>query len=332
MKRFLTSASACLVRFSRPSLSTAASVENPSFWHTWARTVAAVAAHTVSRTWMWGPSASSDLLLEPYAEALGGQRLAQYFDKTRMALTHPDADEASLWYVTNGLLAKEGVTGQLQLSDATFEVQSPPQVNLAGDPDDPTAPTYASLRALLDYRPIPVGCNVIQTVDRGGHVGAEARLAGYQVPAKDVGALTLHTVASALWAFMTSSALYGGAAAGPDGPAVSHPVLRDGLPLDRGLLDRGAGGRGGQAGAGAGVRAAGAELYRGQPGRLQVEAGDVGLHHSQWRYRPQGGDARPGRRRHRRRLRRLLEPRRAPVLLREPGRLADERRGRLGQQ
>ncbi len=82
----------------------------------------------------WGPSVAERM--EPYAEAPGGQRLVQYFDKGRMELTDPGTAT-----VTNGLLAKELVTGQVQLGNDTFRAKNPPQVPIAGDPDG-IGPTY----------------------------------------------------------------------------------------------------------------------------------------------------------------------------------------------
>jgi hypothetical protein len=86
----------------------------------------------------WGPSVTAGLQ-EPYQEAPGGHRLVQYFDKGRMELTHPGAGT-----VTNGLLANELITGQMQLGDDTFQARAPAAIPIAGDPDNP-GPTYAAL-------------------------------------------------------------------------------------------------------------------------------------------------------------------------------------------
>src|SRR6185312_9082248 len=102
------------------------------FFNTWSQTDQPVANGAVNRTWMWGPTANTDGLSEPYTESPNGQRLVQYFDKTRMEITHPDGDASSIWYVTNGLLAKELITGQIQRGDNTFESHAPAQVNVAG--------------------------------------------------------------------------------------------------------------------------------------------------------------------------------------------------------
>jgi hypothetical protein len=69
---------------------------------------------------MWGPEANTDLLTEPFFESPGGQRTVQYFDKSRMEINDPNGDQNSIWYVTNGLLATELITGRMQLGEDTF--------------------------------------------------------------------------------------------------------------------------------------------------------------------------------------------------------------------
>lgn len=183
----------------------AASISGSYFGNTWAYTDQPVATGQVNRTWMWGPSADSPSLLEPYAQSPNGQRVVQYFDKTRMEITHPDGDASSIWYVTNGLLAEELITGRLQVGDTQFEQYDPAQVNVAGDANDPNGPTYATFNPLMSYGAIPSGWIITQTIDRAGHVGASDSFASYNVTAQDVGALTHHNVASVFWEFMNSS-------------------------------------------------------------------------------------------------------------------------------
>ncbi|MBX6341799.1 MAG: hypothetical protein IRY97_05025 [Thermomicrobiaceae bacterium] len=271
----------------------AAPITNPSFEKTWNKTDKPVAAGYVKRTWMWGPSGSSGLLVEPYAEAPGGQRLVQYVPKGRMEITHPDADKGSLWYVTTGLLAKELVTGQLQLGDSRFEANAPAQVNIAGDLDDPTAPTYASFRALLGYQPIPTGWTLIQTVDRSGHVGADPTLARYGVTAKDVGAPTHHTVASVFLSFMTSSGMvydHGWYAYARLFPSAFYAT---GYPLTEAYWT--------QVKVGGVSKRVLVQVFERRvltytpdnPSGWQVEAGNVGDHYYQWRYVQLGKTATP---------------------------------------
>ena len=90
---------------------------NEHFQRTWARTDKPVADGQVSRTWMWGPEAFTGAIQEPYLESPSGKRWVQYFDKSRMEITDPEGgDPASIWYVTNGLLVVELVTGDMHRS------------------------------------------------------------------------------------------------------------------------------------------------------------------------------------------------------------------------
>src|SRR3712207_3648421 len=75
-------------------------VANDPFQRTWDRTAKPVADGAVTRTWMWGPAAFTGELSEDYAESPDGKRTVQYFDKSRMEITDPNADQSSPWYVT----------------------------------------------------------------------------------------------------------------------------------------------------------------------------------------------------------------------------------------
>lgn len=221
---------------------------------------------------------------EPYSEAPTVSRLVQYYDKTRMEITNPTADRSSPWYVTNGLLAKELVTGELQLGDATFVPREPAQVNVAGDPDDSNAPTYASFSALLAQSPLPLGRIISQTVDRSGTVGEDTTLAQYNVRALVHIPETNHTVASVFWDFMNSQGLvyhnwrFRGDALFP------NPFYATGFPLTEAYWAR--------------VRVGGTPKWvlvqvferrvltytPDNPPGWQVEAGNVGQHYYRWRY------------------------------------------------
>ena len=61
-----------------------------------------------------------------YKNAPGGQRLVQYFDKSRMEINNPGGDQNSPFYVTNGLLAAELITGRMQVGEANFDSAAPP--------------------------------------------------------------------------------------------------------------------------------------------------------------------------------------------------------------
>jgi hypothetical protein len=141
----------------------AAAFADPAFQRQWQQGEAVVPN-------FWGPLAlARDGQREPYAEAPGGQRLVQYFDKARMELTTP-----ATGVVTNGLLTVELMTGRVQLGDATFEQRQPARINVAGDPGGDSV-TYADL-ARLPYKPGrayvcvggPQACS--ETEDRGNPI------------------------------------------------------------------------------------------------------------------------------------------------------------------
>ena len=132
------------------------------------------------RSWLWGPQPLSSARLEQYAEGPNGQRLVQYFDKSRMEVTRPDGDRSSQWFVTNGLLTVELVTGQVQTGDNAFWTAQPANIPVAGDPSSATAPTYATFRPLASVEGHQTdrratnrqGQSVTATLNRQGQVGS----------------------------------------------------------------------------------------------------------------------------------------------------------------
>lgn len=188
-------------------VSRAAPVWNGPFERTWARTDKPVADLEVSRTWMWGPEPFTGGIVEPYEEASSGKRIVQYFDKSRMEITSdPTVEPDSPWYVTNGLLATELITGRVQVGDNEFWEWEPAQIPVAGDPLDEDAPTYATFRRLLYATPAEDGETLRVRVDRMGRLYDDPSLADYGVTAArhvQVDGID-HQVASPFWAFMNA--------------------------------------------------------------------------------------------------------------------------------
>src|SRR2546423_13853105 len=85
---------------------------HPAFKRVWDRTDSLVASLQVSRTWFWGPEPRA-AAQEQYVDAPSGTgtRLVQYFDKSRMEINDPNADQNAQWFVTNGLLTIELISG-----------------------------------------------------------------------------------------------------------------------------------------------------------------------------------------------------------------------------
>src|SRR5690242_4913940 len=121
-----------------------------AFSRVWARTDSA--AVNSGRSWYWGPAQFSGPIIETMQGLPGGrnQRLVQYFDKSRMEINDPNGDRNSKWFVTNGLLTVELISGQMQIGLNQYENRSPADIPLASDLNDANAPTYRSFAAVAD--------------------------------------------------------------------------------------------------------------------------------------------------------------------------------------
>jgi thermitase len=184
-----------------------ASVRSVAFWSmydTWYPTDYPVANGSVVRTWLWGTDPPSGHQYEIYTEAQHGFRLVYYYDKSRMEMTDPLADRSERWYITNGLLVNELITGEMQIGDGDFESREPAMVNVAGDSDDELGPMYASFTGLLDVPPLPQGQVIVETLSRSGEVGSDQRFAVYDVWAEYLEETTNHRVADVFWDYLNS--------------------------------------------------------------------------------------------------------------------------------
>lgn len=263
-----------------------------AFERTWTRTDRPVAEAVVNRTWMWGPEAFTGGLLENYVEGPGGKRLVQYFDKARMErTTDPDIAPDSIWYVTNGLLAKEMITGAIQTGDNQFVQFDPAAYNVAGDPDDPTGPTYATFAQLIHAPPLAAGSTITQRITRFGQLPDDPNLAAYGATAAH--RVTVdgidHQVASPFWAFMQATGVVWDAGGYRTEPLFASPFYATGFPITEAYW--------------ASVKLNG--IYTqvliqcferrcltwtpDNPPGWEVEAGNIGRHYYTWRY----GDAEP---------------------------------------
>ncbi|CAN5336489.1 hypothetical protein BH23CHL1_BH23CHL1_17070 [soil metagenome] len=268
-----------------PATASAEPFANDSFQTTWERTDQPVSDLDVSRTWIWGPEAFTTGILEPYDEAPNGQRMVQYFDKTRMEITtDPNVGRDSVWYVTNGLLATELISGELQLGNDRFESYAPAEINIAGDPVDESAPTYVSFNRLLDLQTFELGSMIGATVDRDGVVGQNPSMLDYGVTASVYVQETDHTVASVFWDFMTSEGTIYQNGELTYGALFDNAFFATGFPITEAYWDT--------------ILVAGARqdvLIQAFERRVltytpsnqegwQVEAGNVGRHYHEWRY------------------------------------------------
>jgi hypothetical protein len=138
-----------------------------AFYNLWSRADAPVAMNAAARSWLWGPLPFA-VANEDYQESPTGKRLVQYFDKGRMEVNDPGADRTSQWFVSSGLLVNEMVTGRVQTGNARFEVRAPADGVVAGDPDSPGAPTYASFASHTAQEPDATGNEVSQKIAKDG--------------------------------------------------------------------------------------------------------------------------------------------------------------------
>jgi glucose/arabinose dehydrogenase len=257
--------------------------EHPAFATLWARTDEPIAAGEVSRTWMWGPEPVTAVMLEPYLEAPDGERQVQYWDKARMEINDPDSDPDLAWFVTNGLLVTEMMTGRIQTGHTAIDWRAPAEINVAGDPDDPGGVTYAVLAGLMNQPPHSDG-SITATLSGDGQTGQDAALAAHGVEAGPLAEETLHRIASVFWEFMTSQAEIFDNGQLVSAPLFENPYYATGLPVTEAYWTQvEVGGTPTMVLLQAFERRALSYTPDNLPG-WQVEAGNVGRHYYRWRY------------------------------------------------
>jgi hypothetical protein len=152
---------------------------DPAFRTQWERTDGAVASGAAQRGWIWGP-VPGQTLSEPFNGLPGNAHQVQYFDKGRMEINNPNGNKSDPFYVTNGLLAVELISGQEQTGLNSYVNLGPAPINLASDSDDPSAPTYQSFNGVANIPGAPnerkaqsaVGQPVKTAIDRLGRTQA----------------------------------------------------------------------------------------------------------------------------------------------------------------
>lgn len=264
-----------------------------AFQRIWSRADRPVVDGKVRRALVWGSEPFTGLMLEPYADGFAngtpGSRRVQYFDKGRMEVTDSRGDPGATGYVSEGLLARELITGKVQLGDKSFRDDGPAQMNVAGDAGDDLGPTYAALSPLMANKPIPLGWSITQVVDGAGHLTGDQTLAAYGVTAQTLVAQTNHTVASVFWSYLTSSGTVYEGGRFTDGALFNNAFFATGYPLTEPYWTQ--------------------VTLGGKPTRVliqvferrvltytpangdgfKVESNNVGRDYYQWRYGPTGG-------------------------------------------
>ena len=233
------------------------------------------------RPFVWGPTPTIPAIDEPLAGLPGDRRTVLYWDKSRMEV-NDEAAPQDQWYVTNGLLVQEMVTGRQQIgvNPTRYAERAPAEISF-GDLDDTAGPTFRSFGGHLAAPPLAVGAPVAQGIDRAGAVSPT-----------DAGGVTCallmpetqHCVASPFAAFLESTGTIYANGRLAEGKLFDPPFYATGLPITEAYWVT--------------VRVAGAptrvliQLFErrtltynpANPANSRVEMGNVGLQYYHWRY------------------------------------------------
>jgi hypothetical protein len=200
-----------------------------------------------------------------------------------MEVTYPD-DTGAGWFVTNGLLASELISGEMQLGDNLFAQGEPSNIPVAGDADDLNGPRYASFKGVLEAAPLVQGSVVVQTIDGAGIVGSDPALASYGVTVGAADPQTGHAIASVFWSYLNSSGVIWTGTSYAEGPLFEPWFFATGLPVTEPYWAR--------------VKVRGVvqnvlvqcferrcmTYTPNNPAEWQVEQGNIGMHYFRWRY------------------------------------------------
>ncbi len=209
----------------RPTTAAAVDFADPAFSTVWQRTDKLVQDGKTARTWFWGPTPGA-VQQEDYSDASGGKRLVQYFDKSRMEINNPGGDKTSKFYVTNGLLSVELISGKIAVGDGKYQNATAAAINMTGDAGDTKAPTYAAFAGvsntpLGDHKQADkTGQNVGNTIDVRGRVFSDTTGLPAVKLAKFVPE-TGHNIAEPFWTFLNQQG----------------PVLEGGVQKTAALID-----------------------------------------------------------------------------------------------
>lgn len=206
------------------------SLGDASILKTWRRPdLPVVSGQSGGRSWMWGPELFA-LKREPYNESPGGARMVYYFDKSRMEINRPGGppDVNDLYYITNGLLPIELMSGMMQTGDNQKQSRGAAAIPVAGDSEkNPGTPTYAALGKVstLDGKANKVGNRegelILATLTGDGQVGSNAGYTGYNAKIGKFISEAGHNIAGPFWDFMNRS-----------GPVFEDSSLRNGQIVD----------------------------------------------------------------------------------------------------
>jgi sortase (surface protein transpeptidase) len=263
-----------------------------AFEAVWLRNDHPVASGAVSRSWTWGPAPlASGVELYTDAPDGSGMRLVQYFDKSRMEINNPKLSPSDKWFVTNGLLTVELISGQMQIGNSKFETRKPAAIPIASDGNDTNAPTYASFGAVSNTsagdkrQPDNTGKYATGRITKPGAVSQDAsKASAAQAKIVYYEKTTGHNVPVVFWDFLNTSASVRTGRVTADKLLLDPWVFAMGLPISDAYW--------------ASVKIDGKQqdvliqaferrvltYAPGLPKGWQVQMGNIGQHYYQWRY------------------------------------------------
>ena len=190
-----------------PPAAPPAQAEN-AFLNVWARADWPLKLKVVSRAWTWGPQ-PLDRRDEPFAESPGGARPVLYWDKARMEINNPAGNPNDPWYVTNGLLVVELVSGRMQIGNTTYQDRGPSTDVVVGDnrAANPDAPSYAAFRgvaSLGNENTFPDRTNqpITGYMAASGQTARSDTLLGYNVRYARYVPQTQHNIPDRFWSYL----------------------------------------------------------------------------------------------------------------------------------
>ena len=263
---------------------------DPAFQKVWERYDKPVYYGQAARSYTWGNQITAGIT-EGYAEGPSGKHLVQYFDKSRMEINNPNGDRAADFFVTQGLLARDMIRGEVQEGDNQFRKTDPAEIPF-GDLDDTGggSPTYASFAKVLNDPPIPAGNEIKQRINRDGSVNNSADARGVTSVGVISGVTTNHSIASVFYQFLQGTGPVTDSTGNYTNATIYTPTFYvTGLPITEAYW--------------ATVKAAGSSrevliqcferrcltYTPSNPTAFQVELANTGLQYYAWRY-PQNAD------------------------------------------
>lgn len=185
---------------------------SPEFQKVWARTDQPVAGGEVKRSYYWGPQPISGPIMENYAAGPGGKHMVQYFDKSRMEINDPNGDKNNPFHVTNGRLAVELISGEIQEEGSPKTSRWPAYIPLGDNTGREDEITYASFRAALDGKSTGnVGMPVLAEISADGplHVISPGTIptigAKYNLKYAYYESVTMRGIPDVFWSFLNAS-------------------------------------------------------------------------------------------------------------------------------